>query len=145
MRRSGFSLLEVLVAAIVLATVMFSMAAFQMATMKVSSKEKDRAFATQKAVQMMEEILAYQITTGTASTENVDSLAQSANEYSFKLTIDPQVTSPTMAISGNIAQNGSYKFVRQIAVEPMARMPAAVRNSANTGAGRLAVDPVTSS
>lgn len=127
MRRKGFSLLEVMVAAGVIATVMLAMAAFQSATLKVNSKEKDRAFATQKAVQIMEEILAYQITAGTASTQNVDSLAQGDTEYSFKLTIDPNVSDPKMTLSGNVPKGGGYKFVRQVQVVPLSNEKGARR------------------
>lgn len=120
MRRQGFGLVEVLVSAVVVATVLLGMAAFQTATIKVNSKEKDRAFAVQKAVQIMEEILAFQVVAGVKGTTNIDTLAQGDTEYSYALSIDPNVSDhPDMALSGNRAYKSSYRFVRQIHVEPV--------------------------
>jgi hypothetical protein len=113
------TLVEVLIAAVILATVLLGMAMFQTASLKVSSKEKDRGFAIQKAVQMMEEVLAYQVTSGTKGEMGIDALAQSETQYSFVLTIDPKVTDPKVTLSGNVAHQNGYRFVRQIRVEPI--------------------------
>ncbi|MFN3428825.1 MAG: hypothetical protein ACK46X_02605 [Candidatus Sericytochromatia bacterium] len=126
--RKGLTLVEVLLAAAILATVLLGMAMFQTVTLKVSSKEKDRAFAIQKAVQMMEEVLAYQVTSGTKAEQGIDTLAQGDNDYSFVMTIDPKVTDPKMALSGNVDMGGgAYKFVRQIRVEPLSNEKGARR------------------
>jgi Tfp pilus assembly protein PilE len=128
MMRKGMTLVEVLLAAAILATVLLGMAMFQTVTLKVSSKEKDRAFAIQKAVQMMEEVLAYQVTSGTKAEQGIDTLAQGDNDYSFVMTIDPKVTDPKMALSGNVdIGGGAYKFVRQIRVEPLSNEKGARR------------------
>lgn len=118
MFRKGMSLVEVLVAATVLTTVVLGMALFQTASLKSSSQEKDRAFAMQKAIQIMEEALAFQVTAGTDPTKGVDTLSD-GDAFNFTLTTDPKVSDPKMALSGNSASGAGYKFVRQITVEPM--------------------------
>lgn len=125
--RRGFTIAEVLISAALMATVLVGMALFQTATLKVNGKEKDRAFAIQKSIQMMEEILAYQVTSGTKGTENIDTLAQSDTDYSFKLTIDPRVTDPKTSLSGNREEASGYRFVRQIRVEPISNEKGARR------------------
>jgi Tfp pilus assembly protein PilV len=125
--RRGFTIAEVLISAALMATVLVGMALFQTATLKVNGKEKDRAFAIQKSIQMMEEILAYQVTSGTKGTENIDTLAQSDADYSFKLTIDPRVTDPKASLSGNREEASGFRFVRQIRVEPISNEKGARR------------------
>lgn len=125
--RRGFTIPEVLISAALMATVLVGMALFQTATLKVNGKEKDRAFAIQKSIQMMEEILAYQVTSGTKGTENIDTLAQGDADYSYKLTIDPLVTDPKASLSGNREEGAGYRFVRQIRVEPISNEKGARR------------------
>lgn len=127
MMRRGFTIAEVLISAALMATVLVGMALFQTATLKVNGKEKDRAFAIQKSIQIMEEILAYQVTSGTKGTENIDTLAQGDADYSFKLTIDPRVTDPKASLSGNRELDSGFRFVRQIRVEPIANEKGARR------------------
>lgn len=118
MTKRGMTLIEVLIAAMILATVLTGMAMFQTVALKQSSKEKDRAFAMQKGLQIMEEVLAFQVTVGTDPTLGVDTLSDGEN-YQFRLTIDPRVSDPKMALSGNAADRDGYRFVRQISVDPV--------------------------
>ncbi|HEY9724388.1 MAG TPA: hypothetical protein V6D47_20465 [Oscillatoriaceae cyanobacterium] len=117
--RRGMSLVEVLIAASVLVTVLLAMGLYQTATVRMNQNQRDRAFAVQKATQMMEEIVALQTQKTQLTPQDVATFADGASRYNFKLTIDPNVGHPEDSLSGNTPQGASYRFVRQIVVLPL--------------------------
>jgi hypothetical protein len=123
-RRAGANLLEVLIAASVAGLVLMALGAFITGGFRASITERDRAFATQKALQMLEEVSQRGATAAQAAT--VQALDGST---SFALTTGPGV-SPDDPLSGNPrdpAVPARYKYVRAITVtaeagDPQARL-----------------------
>lgn len=117
MKRIGVTLVEVMVATMVLGTVMAGLVLFQAATVKTNQKERDRAFALQKALQIMEELKVYAAADGAAQ---LDDFGQGDTTYSFNLTTE-NVTVPSAALSDNSPDKVGYRYVRQILVKPLPR------------------------
>jgi Tfp pilus assembly protein PilV len=148
MKRIGATLMEVVVATIVLGTVMMGFAMFQTATVKANQKERDRAFALQKATQIIEEMKAYSAADGAAK---LDDYGQSETTYSFMLTTDA-VSTPSDAISDNTPASKGYRYVRQIWVKPLPRDKGArqvtvrvfLSNGAATAAPKAGTVPLAS-
>lgn len=117
MKRLGVTLVEVMMATMVLGTVMAGLVLFQAATVKTNQKERDRAFALQKALQIMEELKVYAAADGAAQ---LDDFGQSETTYSFNLTTE-NVSVPSAALSDNTPDKVGYRYVRQIWVKPLPR------------------------
>ncbi|MFP5503414.1 MAG: hypothetical protein ACLGIN_13075 [Candidatus Sericytochromatia bacterium] len=118
MKRAGISLVEVTIAMVVIAVVALGFVGFQGAMVKSSQKEKDRTFAMQKAIQMMEELKA-KVAADAALI--LDDFNNGDTSYSFNLTTEG-VPSPASTLSDNIpVPVGSYRYVRQIDVRPLPR------------------------
>lgn len=118
MKRSGISLIEVLVAMVVVAVVSLGFVSFQGAMVKANQNEKDRTFAMQKAIQMMEELKA-KVAADAATV--LDDYNNGDTGYSFYLTTE-SVSSPGDPLSDNIGVPvASYRYVRQIEVKPLPR------------------------
>lgn len=118
MKRSGISLIEVLVAMVVVAVVSLGFVSFQGAMVKANQNEKDRTFAMQKAIQMMEELKA-KVAADAATV--LDDYNNGDTSYSFYLTTE-SVSSPGDPLSDNIGVPvASYRYVRQIEVKPLPR------------------------
>lgn len=116
-RRPGFTLLETMVAATMVAFVLVALGGFIVSAFHVTVNERDRAFATQKALQMMEEVAAYK--PAATGDPGVDRFAGGPD---FALTTQPGAV-PHQALSGNPQVNGFYKYVRQITVAPVTGDP----------------------
>ncbi|MDB5096987.1 MAG: hypothetical protein JWM80_1408 [Cyanobacteria bacterium RYN_339] len=124
--RAGFNLIEVMVAMSVAAVVILAIGGFIVTSFKSGVNEKDRAFAMQRAMQMMEELAAYQ-KTGPADTGivkfNQGTLPGGA--YSFQLTTEANAVAYS-SFSGNPIKNGNYKYVRHVDVAPVTSDPSAM-------------------
>lgn len=112
--RPGVNLIEVLIAATVAGTVMLAIGGFITSTYKATGSDRDRTYAMQKALQMMEEMAAYQPSGVT------DSIDKFANDYQYTLTIAD--AAPGKALSGNQLKDATrsqtiWKFVRKITVD----------------------------
>ncbi|MEB3328256.1 MAG: hypothetical protein VKQ33_03370 [Candidatus Sericytochromatia bacterium] len=121
-RRPGANLLEVLIAASVVGLVLMALGAFITGGFRAGITERDRAFATQKALQMLEEVGQRGATAAQAAT--VQALDGST---SFALTTVAGA-SPDDPLSGNPrdpAVPGRYKYVRAITVTSEASDPQA--------------------
>ncbi|MFP5502900.1 MAG: hypothetical protein ACLGIN_10460, partial [Candidatus Sericytochromatia bacterium] len=117
MKRLGISLLEVTVAMVVVAVVSMGFIGFQGAMVKSSQKEKDRTFAMQKAVQMMEELKAK---VAEDATTVLDSYNDGDTGYRYELTTES--VSAASPLSDNVpVPVNSYRYVRQIDVRPLPR------------------------
>lgn len=117
-KRAGVSLIEVLIAATVVGIVMMALGGYITSTFGKTSYARDRAFAMQKALQMMEEMAAYKPPTSTSP--GVEQFAGN----SYLLTTVSNVD-PTAPVSGNSYLNGRFKFVRSITVQPVSGEPKA--------------------
>jgi len=74
-----------------------------------------RAFATQKAIQMMEELRSI------VETQNINVLDNynDGSKYQYLLTTQLGITDPGNRMSGNVKIAGQWKYARQIAIIPM--------------------------
>ncbi|MFN3428678.1 MAG: hypothetical protein ACK46X_01865, partial [Candidatus Sericytochromatia bacterium] len=117
MKRLGATIMEVTIAALVLGIVVMGFASFQIATVKQNQRERDRAFAMQKCVQIMEELKIK--VAGNANTL-LDDYGQGDTTYSYSLAAD-NITPFSGPLSDNIQEGAGYRFVRQIWVRPLPR------------------------
>lgn len=118
MKRTGATLIEIAIAAGVIGIMVLGFALFQTATVKANQRERDRAFAQQKCMQMMEELKAKVAGDANAA---LDDYGQADTTYSFVLTTDTTVTIPSSPLSDNVVEKAGYRFVRQVWVRPLPR------------------------
>jgi len=114
----GFSLLEVLVASVILGIAVTGSSALQSALMQRTRATNDKAFATEKALQMFDELRAH--TEG--SQENFDeSLANFSDGASYNqiLTTDLFAATPADPLSLNPRFGNRWKYTRQVQIEPI--------------------------
>ena len=112
--RRGSNLIEVLVAASMAGVVMLALGGFIASAYRASGKDQDRAFALQKALQIMEEVSAHKAEA--ALDRGVDGF--SADGPQFLLTTTREAR-PEGALSGNPRLGGYYKYVRRITSRPV--------------------------
>lgn len=116
--QKGFSLVEVLVASSILATVVAGSMAVQTSLMGNVRNSNDNAFASEKALQMFEELRSH--TEG--SQESFDkSLAKYSDGASYNPNLSTALTiaTPDDPLSNNIYYDGHWKYVRQVSIEPV--------------------------
>jgi hypothetical protein len=118
MKRTGNTIVEIAIAAGIIGIVVLGFALFQTASVKANQRERDRAFAMQKCIQMMEELKAK--VAGNANT-SLDDYGQADTTFDFKLTSDTAITIPSQPLSDNVPEAKGYRFVRQIWVRPLPR------------------------
>lgn len=119
--RRGLTLLEVMIAMVILAAVMLSVGRNILFLGTQSVDTQDRAFAAQKAIQMMEELRGLISNTNNATIGVLDDYDDGAVNNPI-LTTRREVSDPADVLSGN----ARGKFVRRVSVvsipsEPLAR------------------------
>lgn len=124
--RSGFNLIEVLIAASILGIVTMGLVQIQGFMSRQNVSIKEGTFANQKAMQMLEELRSL-----VAGSEKIDvSVLDDYDDgslYKTVLTTDLATTDPASALSGNTpGPCGGWKYLRQISVikvpdDPFAR------------------------
>lgn len=111
----GFSLLEVIIAGLILGLVILGASTFQTGMYKNVRLNKDKAFATQKAIQMFEELRAFVQSNRENALNNLANF-DDGNTFKHVLTTESKVTNPADPLSENVNENGKWKYVRQIRV-----------------------------
>lgn len=119
--RPGANLIEVLVAASAAALVVLALGGYIAGTFKANRLEGDRAYAMQKALQLMEEVAAHPSKGPTDPGPD-----RFADGPRFVLTTEAE-TKPHGPLSGNPYVGGYYKYVRQITSEAVPGDPNARR------------------
>lgn len=131
----GFSLAEMLVASTVMAVVVTGAMSMQNYTMTRTTGTSDKAFATQKAMQMFEELRAYVQANRETDIAKLQNFSDGAN-YNYVLTTEKKTGSSSMgstatdlsnpgdSLSGNSVLTNSggtqiWKFVRQVQIKPV--------------------------
>ena len=112
--RSGSNLIEVLIASSLAGVVMLALGGFIASAYRASGKEQDRAFALQKALQIMEEVSAHKAEA--ALDRGVDGFAADGAQFLLTTTREAR---PEDALSGNPKIAGYYKYVRRISSKPV--------------------------
>ena len=119
--KRGLTLIEVMIAMVILAAVMLSVGRNIMFLSKQSVDSQERAFAAQKAIQMMEELRGLISNTNNATIGVLDDYDDGAVNNPI-LSTRSEVISASDILSGN----GAGKYVRKVSViqipsEPLAR------------------------
>ncbi|MBN1620995.1 MAG: prepilin-type N-terminal cleavage/methylation domain-containing protein [Endomicrobiales bacterium] len=118
-KNKGFSLIEVIIAMVVIVIASLSVVQLHHFMSSQSTRVRKKAFATQKAIQMMEELRS--LVYGAEKTDiNVLDQYDNGTQYPYELTIDTTVPSPDAPLSGNIPNRGSWYFSRNIEIRRMA-------------------------
>lgn len=112
----GVTLVELLIASAILAMVALAVMSSRYFLAKRTGVMDDKAYAAEKAMQMMEEIKSI----GAQSTAILDNYADGSNSYNPLLTTDPSVTNPGDPLSGNrTTPSGGWRFLRNISIQHM--------------------------
>ena len=121
----GYSLIEVMIAALILASLASAVIATRTFVAKQTVKNTDKSYGTQKAIQMFEELKALVKGQGSSSIDVLDQYSDGTN-YNPVLTTDKTVDTglsgadPSNALSGNRQTNGHWRYLRQIEVDKVA-------------------------
>jgi len=121
-RERGFTFVEVLISSVVLSLIVLAAVSYQTSSFNANTKLKDRAFATEKAIQMMEELRSY--VNGGQET-NIDVLDGYDDGAVFNpiLTTDRKVIDATDPLSGNRNWRGALRFLRQVSIRRLPEAP----------------------
>ncbi|HET9869827.1 MAG TPA: prepilin-type N-terminal cleavage/methylation domain-containing protein, partial [bacterium] len=120
----GVSLVELVIAVAIMATMASSVILARGLMAKQTVRTDDRAFATQKAIQMFGELKS--LVSGSETGVQILDNYSDGTYYNTVLTTDKNVdTSPpgsgnaANVLSGNRKSNGNWRFLRQISVVPL--------------------------
>jgi len=121
----GMTIIELLIAVGIMAALASSVILARQFMAKQTQKTSDKIFATQKAIQMFEELRALAAQGGTAGFATLDNYNDGSN-YQDILTTDKSVTAPGDPLSAN-KNIGYWKFWRQVSIvhvtqDPFARI-----------------------
>lgn len=121
-REAGFTLLEVVILACILGVVVLAIVPISIFAPRQSMALRDKSFATEKAMQMMEELRSIVVTSNkTYVLEEYDDGAG----YSPFLTVNKNISDPADPLSGNSKIGGQWKYCRQISVINIPNNPGA--------------------
>lgn len=127
----GFSLTEMLVASTIMAVVITGAISMQNYSLNRTRGNNDKAFATQKAMQMFEELRAFVQANRETDIAKLQNFSDGAS-YNYVLTTEKKtianstgtvavdLSNPGDTLSGNQRLNGNiWRFVRQVQVKPV--------------------------
>ena len=121
----GMTLIEVLVAVFLTATVLLACLAFMTTAFHATGHNLEKQFAAQKAISMLEELKSLVQVKG--SSVSVLDAYDDGTGYKTTLTTDTAITNPDNPLSGNIGLGGSsWKYERQVTVS---RLPGTMDDS----------------
>lgn len=111
----GFSLVEVVIAMVLITVITLGIVQLQYFMSKHSVKMKDKVFATQKVMQMMEELRSLVVG---AERERIRVLDDFEDvDFNTILTTQNGVNDPAAPLSGNISFVGNWKYIRKVTVD----------------------------
>jgi len=114
MKNKGFSLVELLITIVVLSIIVMSMTRIQYFMSKQTVRIKEKTFATQKVIQMMEELRSF--VSGSEKTQ-IDVLDDYTDAtFNPFLTTDRNVINPESSPSNNMKVGTGWKYLRKITV-----------------------------
>jgi prepilin-type N-terminal cleavage/methylation domain-containing protein len=118
-QQRGFSLVEVIVAAAILATVTAGAGSFQSAMLQKTIRNNDKSFASEKALQMYDEMRSFVQANQESFITSLDNFSD-GNGYDWSLTTSSgEIENPADPLSGNQKLGETWRFVRQIQVDPV--------------------------
>lgn len=113
--RSGFSLVEVMVAIAILAVLLLISISFVVANSRDVIQNDDRAFAVQKATSMLAELRGLAEKTTTVDASTLDAFDDGA-ATNLLLTTDPTVTDPKHELSSNVWLGTRWRYARRVTI-----------------------------
>ncbi len=125
--QKGYTLVELLIAVAILGSVASSVILARSYMAKQTVKTSDRSYATQKAIQMFEELKS--LVSGKETNINILDRYTDGSLYNNVLTTDKNVDTglsnvdPGNPLSGNRLSNGNWRYLRQIEVNHVADDP----------------------
>lgn len=124
--QGGFTLVEVLIGALIFATMLATVLTVRSFMARQTTRVSEKAFAVEKAMQMLEELRALVAGQEKSKIVILDDF-NDGDQYPALLTTDQAVSDPASPLSGNTFFQGSWKFIRQILVSPLPSDPYARR------------------
>jgi Tfp pilus assembly protein PilE len=121
LNQSGYTLVELAIAALILAALASTVIMARSFMAKTTEKNAEKAFATQKAVQMVEELRSL-VNGGEGGVTILDNYGD-GTQYNKMLTTDKSVTVASDPLSGNKAMGAGWKYWRQVEVTNVANDP----------------------
>ncbi|NLO91803.1 MAG: prepilin-type N-terminal cleavage/methylation domain-containing protein, partial [Elusimicrobia bacterium] len=118
----GFSLIEVVLATLILGIVVAALLNVQFFMGTQSVDIKDKTFANQKAMQILEELRSRVAGAESSDVAMLDDF-DDGSLYKSVLTTDTDTTDPASPISGNRAECKAWRYLRQIAVTKLPNEP----------------------
>jgi hypothetical protein len=126
----GVSLVELMIASAILAVMTTTVIQTRYFMAKQTERNSEKAFATEKAIQMEEELRAI-VNNNSSNVTILDAYADSVTlngtvpvtVFNPVLTTDQSVTSPLDSLSGNTAIGSGWKYYRYISVAPAPNDP----------------------
>jgi prepilin-type N-terminal cleavage/methylation domain-containing protein len=116
--QAGFTILEVMVASSILSMAILGGVSLQSSLMTNTRKSNDKAFASEKVLQMFEEIRSHTEGNQEDFDSSLASYSDGAN-YNLVLSTDRFASNPADPISKNRQLEGKWRFVRQVQIEPL--------------------------
>jgi prepilin-type N-terminal cleavage/methylation domain-containing protein len=114
--QQGLTIVEVLISVVILGIAAASLVAIQTFMSNQTQAIRDKTFASQKAMQMMEELRAYASAQGVSV---LDQFSDPVSTYPTILTTDANVTVPGNPLSGNIQEPYGWRYLRHILIAPV--------------------------
>ncbi len=114
----GVSLTEMCVAIVILGLTAQATVQFWKVFTRQTIALEDKSYASMKARQMFEELLAQSNGNPANGLEILDSY-NDGSQYNLMLTTDKLVTDPGNPLSGNRLANGHWRYLRQVQVNPV--------------------------
>ncbi len=115
----GFSLVEVIAASVILATAVAGAGSFQSAMLQKTTRNNDKTFASEKALQMYDEMRSFVQSNQESFITSLDNFSD-GNGYDWVLTTTSgDIQNPADPLSGNEQLQGKWRFIRQIQVDPV--------------------------
>ncbi|HAM39357.1 MAG TPA: hypothetical protein DCP53_08210 [Elusimicrobia bacterium] len=112
---TGFTLVEMILTIVILSIVVLSLTKIQYFMSTNSLRIKEKSFATQKVIQMMEELRSLVAGAEKSQISLLDDYDDGI-KYSPVLTSDKSVTDPQSPSSNNVKINNGWKYLRRISV-----------------------------
>ncbi|HVZ80146.1 MAG TPA: type II secretion system protein [bacterium] len=129
MNQKGYTIIELSIAVLILGAMASAVLMARSFMAKQTVRNTDKAFATQKAIQMYEELRALVNGNEKAGVAVLDDYSD-GSVYNTVLTTDktidvpaPGTPNPGDNLSGNIKSNGNWRYLRQVQVSKVANDP----------------------
>jgi type II secretory pathway pseudopilin PulG len=117
----GFSLIETVIAMAVVMLAVMSGVVYMSTVTHQTKHNKDKEFAVQKAISILEELKAMAESANGTAGSLLDEMDDGVQTNPV-LTIDVAVTDPGHPLSGNIGGPGNWRFERQISIRTFASL-----------------------